>query len=160
MTFTWKWGYGRTTNSPKALAIWDIIVGTALVVIFGGILLGIQIFKFNSIKTTGIVIENVKEKGSDGDLYYSTRYSYIDFMGNEHIKTSSGSKSKKFETGDRINVFYLKKNTDKSIYDSIMNTIYLFAFVVGIIILVIGLFSYHKHKDEEIVWSEEGWHQC
>ncbi len=160
MTFTWKWWYGPTTDSPKATAIFFIFLGSIVTAVGCGFFLGIKIFKMTAIKTTGIIINYNESKTSDGHPDSSIEYKYIDITGKEHTKICNVG-SKKYKIGSSVNVFYLKNRPYRSIYESKENeNFYLKMFVVGLIILIPSLVSYHKHKDEEIVWSEEGWHQC
>ena len=153
--------YGRVTKSPRAFAIVSIIIGVILILIGGGIIAGKQIFKMNSIKTTGTVICYVESGNSGGNPMYSIRYSYIDNLGNEHINTSSVStSSKEYKDGSHVIVFYKKNNPDKSVYESAVQNIIFAAFLaVGLVLLIIGLVLYYLHKDEDIVWSETGFHK-
>lgn len=153
--------YGRVTKSLRAFAIISIIIGAILILIGGGIISGKQIFKMNSIKTTGTVLGYVESGNSGGNPMYSIRYSYIDNLGKEHIISGSvNTNSKEYKDGSHVNVFYRKDNPDKSVYESAVQNIIFTAFLaVGVVLLVIGFVLYYLQRDEDIVWSETGFHK-
>ena len=147
--------FGKRTKSPKAIGAFLIIFGTVYIIVSSAIYVKDEVFKKNAIKTTGVVVENVK---SENGQNFRTRYSYIDEAGNEHFTTGSSSSNKiEYEVGTIIPVYYSKAKPEKSIYESptVKFVIKLF-FFIGFLVIVIGLILYIKNKDKPVVWEKIG----
>ena len=147
--------FSKKTSSPKALGFFFILFGAAFVLVAGVFFIKNEVFKKNAVKTTGVVVENVKSSGSSG---YKTRYSYFDEAGNEYFYTgSSSSNPPEFEVGTELTVYYSKDNPEKSIYESktVRFIIILFS-ALGGVSLIAGIIVFVLNRKKEIVWEESG----